>query len=351
MIKRINEARDVPSFYYALSHLWGISNENRYHWNDISNYVIDEQGQPVKPVSMRPEKRDKLLAMLMGHPDSYWWIDVLCARTDTPLDIMGDIYACCLECIAMIDCDPTLISEINKFNAETSQSSKVQICSLVHKFIKSRWWQRVWTWQEMALPLDVRFMAETGAYQAESSTITIKEILPFAQLAIEINANDHTDEYIETMTEAALAVRNALLEMKAARKFRADDIAKTNSYDVCPLFLSLNQSPRRCMNQVDYVYGVLGILGFKIPRKKDPIEVWQLFLHELTNNMGDSTRGAEFFDRAVKFDLQKAETLGDVYNELFDIYSQMYGVTITYGEAVTTVTRSEKKFRRLALFL
>ncbi|KAJ8652906.1 hypothetical protein O0I10_011440 [Lichtheimia ornata] len=107
MIKRDNEAKRIPSFYYALSHLWGLTENNRYHWNDINEYVNDENGQPVKPVSMRPEKRDALLTMLQDHPDSYWWIDVLCARTNTPLDIIGDIYSCCLECIAMIDCDPT----------------------------------------------------------------------------------------------------------------------------------------------------------------------------------------------------------------------------------------------------
>ncbi|CDS13145.1 hypothetical protein LRAMOSA05323 [Lichtheimia ramosa] len=109
IIKRINEAKCIPSFYYALSHLWGISKSNRHWWNEIGEYVDDEQGQPMEPVSMRPEKRDTLLSMLEDHPDSYWWIDVLCARTDTPLGIMGDIYACCLECVAMIDCDPSVI--------------------------------------------------------------------------------------------------------------------------------------------------------------------------------------------------------------------------------------------------
>ncbi|CDH58050.1 predicted protein [Lichtheimia corymbifera JMRC:FSU:9682] len=113
MIRRINEAKRIPSFYYALSHLWGLSENNRHYWNDISEHVDDENGQPVHPVSMRPEKRDALLTMLKDHPDSYWWIDVLCARTDTPLDIMGDIYACCLECIAVIDCEPRLIPELH----------------------------------------------------------------------------------------------------------------------------------------------------------------------------------------------------------------------------------------------
>lgn len=74
MIRRINEAKRIPSFYYALSHLWGLSENNRHYWNDISEHVDDENGQPVHPVSMRPEKRDALLTMLKDHPDSYWWM-------------------------------------------------------------------------------------------------------------------------------------------------------------------------------------------------------------------------------------------------------------------------------------
>ncbi|CDH56025.1 predicted protein [Lichtheimia corymbifera JMRC:FSU:9682] len=89
MIKRINETKqDTPSCYYALSHLWGLTENNRYLWHEIGDYVDDEEGNPVDPVSMRPEKRDALLKLLKEYPDSYWWVDVLCARTDTPLDIM-----------------------------------------------------------------------------------------------------------------------------------------------------------------------------------------------------------------------------------------------------------------------
>lgn len=52
--------------------------------------------------------------MLKDHPDSYWWIDVLCARYDTPLDIMNNIYGCCLEYIVMIGREHRLISKIHK---------------------------------------------------------------------------------------------------------------------------------------------------------------------------------------------------------------------------------------------
>lgn len=203
MIKRINEAKRIPSFYYALSHVWGLTEDNRYYWNDISDYVDDENGQPVEPVSMRDEKRDTLLTMLRDHPGSYWWIDVLCARTDTPLDIMGDIYACCLACYAMIDCHAKVISQLCierddepknlddaawKF-ANTGDVDFVipykqyyeqdapRIIDLLRILMESKWWQRVWTWQEMALPIgDVHLLSEeTTTHRCQNITIILED--------------------------------------------------------------------------------------------------------------------------------------------------------------------------------
>lgn len=192
MIRRVNEAETIPSFYYALSHLWGISKRSRQHlWNDIGEYVNDENGQPVEPVFMRPEKRSTLLGLLKDRPDSYWWIDILCARTDTPLGIMGNIYACCLECIAMIDCEPGLISYIHAvwrrmhttFQTENEPLDITyytlheysEFYDLLIQLFQSKWWERVWTWQEMALPFgDVRLIAEAGMCRdKENDTMTI----------------------------------------------------------------------------------------------------------------------------------------------------------------------------------
>lgn len=203
MAERVNEAKGIPSFYYALSHIWGLTENNRYYWNDISEYVNDEEGQPMEPVSMRPEKRDTLLRLLEDHPDSYWWIDVLCARSDTPLDIMGDIYSCCLECVALIDCEPSLIPQLHSMKSARDifpcinwNHCKVaardvllrfrdlylarypQLYDTLRALMQSQWGKRVWTWQEMALPFgDVRLMAETGTHRRLSSTITLDELL------------------------------------------------------------------------------------------------------------------------------------------------------------------------------
>ncbi|KAI7885177.1 hypothetical protein K492DRAFT_22051 [Lichtheimia hyalospora FSU 10163] len=212
--KRINEAKRVPSFYYALSHLWRISENNRHMWEEIGEYVDDVDGQPAAPVSMRLEKRDALLGLLKDHPDSYWWIDVLCARSDTPLDIMGDIYSCCLECIAMIDCEPNLLSKLHTekhtrrelwdrtfgeywANDYAGPRQYVKYKQIYEKYPElvddlialhqSEWWKRVWTWQEMALPFGaVRLMAETDIEQLQSNTIAMDDLIDSFKNAMDI---------------------------------------------------------------------------------------------------------------------------------------------------------------------
>ncbi|KAI7883031.1 hypothetical protein K492DRAFT_175788 [Lichtheimia hyalospora FSU 10163] len=212
--KMINEAKGIPSFYYALSHLWKITENERHLWEEIGEYVDDLDGEPSAPVSMRREKRETLLGLLKDHPDSYWWIDVLCARSDTPLDIMGDIYSCCLECIAMIDCEPNLLSRLHTeknmrkeiFDQDytkalsNSRSSPdyilhgkqlyekySQLVEDLFAFQQSEWWKRVWTWQEMALPFGVvRLMAETDIERLQSNTIAIDDLLNSCKNAADI---------------------------------------------------------------------------------------------------------------------------------------------------------------------
>ncbi|KAI7878257.1 hypothetical protein K492DRAFT_238661 [Lichtheimia hyalospora FSU 10163] len=169
----------------------------------------DENGKPVAPVSMRPEKRDPLLALFKDYPDSYWWIDVLCAPADTPLDIMGDIYACCLECVAMIDCHPRVIPSLhammgarNEFPGLFGSADPILEDLLPYKqlydkkypdlmdhlftLFECQWWNRVWTWQEMILPVgDVRLVAETAAHFSQSNTIVVDELfLSFYNVAL-----------------------------------------------------------------------------------------------------------------------------------------------------------------------
>ncbi|CDH58175.1 predicted protein [Lichtheimia corymbifera JMRC:FSU:9682] len=353
MIKRVNEASHIPSFYYALSHLWGITKDNPQLWEEIGDYVDDMDGQPASPVPMRPDKRATLLALLRAHPDSYWWIDVLCARTDTPLDIMGDIYSCCLECIAMIDCEPILLS---KFDTDRNMREEIvdyymirnpstedvmrykrlhakypQLKDQVCQLRQSEWWKRVWTWQEMALPYgDVRLIAETDDGHFQTNTTTMDELINSFKNVFEIlvylAVADDTEEpkYNNSFVDKNF---DFMLEIYHARTFNKHRIGKKSPSSFAFLIGTLGASDRRCMDPVDYVYGVLGMFQFKIPRMNDPTAVWQRFVAELEKYIEDMRGGrfeiaddkyqiTAFNDRAYQIDLREAENMSDVYHEM-----------------------------------
>lgn len=164
-------------------------------WDDISNYVDDENGQPMEPVPMRVEKRSTLLRLLEDHPDSYWWIDVLCARSnDFPFDILGNVYACCTQCIAMIDCDPGVIPQMNSmwdmdpdFSSGSCSDRPLgdfldqyeQLNHLILLLTQCIWWTRVWMWQETVLPQDVLLIAETANQVSSGHMLHVDDLHHF----------------------------------------------------------------------------------------------------------------------------------------------------------------------------
>lgn len=49
---------------------------------------------------------------------------------------------------------------------------------LLYTLLQSRWWTRVWTWQEMTLPFgDVRLVAETDTHRLNSNAITVDDLI------------------------------------------------------------------------------------------------------------------------------------------------------------------------------
>lgn len=110
-----------------------------------------------------------------------------------------------------------------------------------------------------------------------------------------------------------------------ARKSNKHRIEIGSPWEILSLFESFSASGRRCMEPVDYVYGVLGIFQFKIPRLKDPNEVWKLFLSELEKyleNMED-TQGRRFSlsPDAYCVKLQEAQDMSDVYQSFITFTS------------------------------
>lgn len=102
-----------------------------------------------------------------------------------------------------------------------------------------------------------------------------------------------------------------LTEIKISRRYNFitndSDLPSTRYFKHFKLVNIFANSPRQCMDPVDYVYGVLGVLGLNIPRKSDPNQVWQLFLSELK---------VAAKNPAYEFDLSTAQTMADVYQGL-----------------------------------
>lgn len=86
-------------------------------------------------------------------------------------------------------------------------------------------------------------------------------------------------------------------------------------------FYILGKSSRRCMDPVDYVYGVLGVLQLDIPRMTNPDTVWQTFLSQLEKLIvrvkipvnPKKPSNTTIDARAWNVDLRTAQSMADVY--------------------------------------
>ncbi|KAI7875669.1 hypothetical protein K492DRAFT_182439 [Lichtheimia hyalospora FSU 10163] len=185
----------------------------------------------------------------------------------------------------------------------------------------------------MALPFgDVRLMAETGTQRLQSDTITVDDMensfINAMDITIYVEEIDEIDsENVDGYADSSV---EWMAEISQARAFSKHDVKKNHAYQFFILLTTLGDSTRRCMDPVDYVYGVLGMLNIKIPRMTDPKAVWQRFLSELDNYMSmadiknevfqaskyDSGRIIGIHESAYTIDLQEAECMGDVYNGL-----------------------------------
>ncbi|KAJ8652872.1 hypothetical protein O0I10_011472 [Lichtheimia ornata] len=345
IMQRINKGELTPSTWYALSHLWNISKTNQHMWDDIFNYVEDENGHPMEPVPMRLEKRNTLLKLLEDKPDSYWWIDVLCARSnDFPFDILGNVYACCTRCIAMIDCDPDIIPQMYSMwdmdpdfsSADRSLNDFLdQYEQLNHHILlltQCIWWTRVWMWQETVLPQDVLLMAETANQVSNDHMLHVDDLYHF-----EAKLGRMLLFFMENGIRPLHAPAPSFKELRASRRFNMD----LNWMDLGSLVTLLQvfgQSCRECKYAAHYVYGVLGVFQFDIPSTMtDPNQVWQCFLHKFEHFISDLMRASlsttketgsipliTISDRARQFDLSTAQNMADVYRDLLVVFDSVY---------------------------
>lgn len=194
IIHRINESQtdQLPTTWYAISHVWGAVHSGAHLWHDIGRYVNDEYNNPVEIehhpyLRMRNEKRQPLLNLLRHHPDSYWWIDNFCVRNPSFADpIANSVFTCCTQCIALVDCDPTVILQIHSMKISSISENMPFTATFLDQYEKlnnllvtltgCRWWKRIWKWQEMVLPQEILFMAETTTQVSSDTMIHVDDL-------------------------------------------------------------------------------------------------------------------------------------------------------------------------------
>ncbi|KAI7874853.1 hypothetical protein K492DRAFT_199652 [Lichtheimia hyalospora FSU 10163] len=287
--------------FYALSHVYGIP-PNEHMW-EVSDFIIDEQGTPVGPIPMRPEKRDTLLSLLKANPGR------------------------CKKCFAMIDCPPedieyfTLVKDqldhaLNNDSLSHETATQYLLMeALQHgrRIDVSRWFKRVWTLQEAILPTCVILLSETSGTYTHERTMLLASLIHYDDRMRELQVGD--------------MFSNMLLP--------SQDVVPTDAVigrqlELLVIFLySLSLSKRSCYFAVDYIYGILGFLGVDIPRHDNPDVVWKHFLayidYIIDEMYGDDDMDAHGYSRievskkAREFSLSTADNLGQVFDNLLEV--------------------------------
>jgi hypothetical protein len=280
----------VQGGYRCISHVWGTADKTKdYAWegHGITNVTWK--------VEVREEKRKRVMQVFKHHR-GYWWMDVFCTNQEDenkPLDVMGDIYRNCRECVCLLDtiCDVsgyTSEREVWKSMAEYVKSClEVYVISnrvhepdisgsitegmgtiaenLVKKYGKyftsiqhCNWFHRVWTWQEAVLPPKLLFCSEqAGSYKYD----------PFDHMCLKglfmYNFKDirYFDEYGHVGV-SNMSLHECLPIIKSIVSITILCRERSNIWDnVASAFIST----RKCTNKEDYVYGIAGILDVFIP--------------------------------------------------------------------------------------
>ena len=280
--------------YRCISHYWGPKPPK---WEDHPVTGV-EWG-----VHVREEKRTRLL-QIFSHHKGYFWMDVFCTNQDDdnkPLDVMGDIYRDCIECVCMLDimCDVDgFISEKELLRDMARDMKKYSSChpgimrmmllqlergsSLInyatsmekHEIYLSgiataKWFKRVWTWQEAILPPKLLFCSErAGTYVYDPFDHEfLRKLFPYKLLGKIIEDVGNTrmcDEWTRwgitidngSQTESS-EILSYLLPLMRLR---------VKEFDIWDNIRIAADSERKCTNKKDFVYGITGVLNLSVPK-------------------------------------------------------------------------------------
>lgn len=299
--------------YRCISHVWGTGDKSKdYIWKDH-----DVKGVTWK-VEVRKEKRERIM-QIFNHHKGYFWLDVLCTNQDTndkPLDVMGDIYRRCKECVCLLDtvCDvPGFDSERelwidvakdvkeymetdmermdnkydNLYKRIECNSSDISFGEKYLQYLMSittaKWFQRVWTWQEAALPPKLLFCSEqarTYRYDPYSAKL-LERLFPYKCVEkdlLRMSYGDFTISHVDRDSSEKLGHYSAITHYIMSIKFFS---AKRD--DIWDNVKTMVVSEKECTIREDLVYGVTGILDvtvqadapfyYAVSRLKDGLQV------------------------------------------------------------------------------
>lgn len=269
--KICNKYRDIIRFE---------SDKDRHVWKDHDIYEITWK------VETRMEKRERLSQIFKYHK-GYFWMDNLCIdestkAEDKPLEIMGDIYRKCLECICMLDTicivdefesEKDLLTIMSKdmkkmtgkelrdkygyeyyisYKLDTPQRKRTAYLGTMKHNI---WYGRVWTWQEADLLLFCNEQAGGYRYDPFDHEF-LRELFPIELYKIDKKTNKYPSEFDDWREGANVILHYFRPIMELAKK----------DNDIWENIRIAKKSSRKCTNMVDYVYGIAGILNLSIPK-------------------------------------------------------------------------------------
>jgi hypothetical protein len=202
-------------------------------------------------------------------------MDIFCTNQDDdnkPLDVMGDIYRSCVECVCLLDttCDiPGFTSEKELLtDIAKSMEGLYERCdrffwmqgeSYFENLERCSWFNRVWTWQEAVLPPRLLFCCEqAGKYKYDPfDQEFLKKLFPYKFLEVGfegmISGNTDIVNEMEKLKDEDLfeMLGHLLPVMSVGRK-------QSIWHDV----VALCMSERECTEKQDY--GIAGILNIVI---------------------------------------------------------------------------------------
>jgi len=276
----------IKNGYRCISHVWATGTQKEHVWKDHPIKNVDWE------VEVREEKHERLLEVF-SHHKGYFWMDVFCTNqqdVNKPLDVMGDIYMNCVECICLFNTICTVngfISEkdvlislaknikehveiakdfYEKHGEEYEEFSRGQCEKYLAALSMCSWFRRVWTWQEAALPPKLLFCCEqAGEYKYDPfDQEFLKELFPYEFLRL--GFADIFQGNAGAIEELKQLIRGDESLFKILRcLFFVMGIGRTQS--IWDNVVTLAMSRRKCTEERDYVYGIAGILNLVVPKE------------------------------------------------------------------------------------